>query len=187
MSALSMSFFQSTTVIYALGTVVIAFVLLFIPSLMVSGAKPQGIARAISCFLWKAVGLVILSMAVVQLAYGAVSNELPDPTLLSALILLFVVGVGIMVQASRIVKTVDEASVVVVRLVFLHTCELVGGVIALVSVLSIALTVLLTNNVGNWQLPATSLFLGLTTMLAASVHIRQKNKPKLPAKKSSKK
>ena len=178
MSALSVSIFQSTAVVYALFVVVLLFVLLFIPSLLVTGAKPQGVARAISCYMWKTAGLVIMAMSVIQLAFDVVNEQLPDAPLLSALILLFAVGVGTMVQASRMVKSVDEASVVVVRLIFSHTCEVVGGLIALVSGLSIALSVLLTNQLVDWQMPATTLLLGLTTMLAASIHIKHKNSPK---------
>ncbi len=183
MSDLSVSLFQSTAVTYALAIVVVAFVLLFIPSLLVPGAKPQGIARAISCYLWKTIGLIIMAMSIVQLAFNLVNGQLPDSPLLSALILLFVVGIGIMVQASRMVKTVDEASVVVVRLVFSHTCEVVGGMVALISALSIALTVLLTNNLADWQMSATMLLLGVTTMLTASIHIKQKNGGRAPAKR----
>lgn len=188
MSALSISFFQSAGMGYALLFVLIAFVLLFIPSLMVTGAKPEGVARAISCYMWKVVGLVILTMSVVQLSSDLINGQLPDPPLLSALILLFAVGVGTMVQASRMAKSVDEASSIVVRLVFFHTCEIIGGVIALVSALSVALSVLLTNNlsVNNWQLPATTLLLGITTMLAASIHIKNKNGGKKAAPKRKK-
>lgn len=175
MSDFSVSLFQSTAVAYSLAIVVVAFVLLFIPSLLVPGAKPQAVARAISCYLWKTVGLIIMAMSIVQLAYNLVNGRLPDSPLLSALILLFVVGVGTMVQASRMVKSVDEASVMVVRLVFSHTCEVVGGIIALVSALSISLTVLLTNGLTDWQMSATMLLLGVTTMLAASLHIKHKN------------
>lgn len=188
MSALSLSFFQSTGMAYALLFVLIAFVLLFIPSLMVTGAKPEGVARAISCYMWKIVGLIILAMSVVQLASDLINGKLPDPPLLSALILLFAVGTGAMVQASRVAKSVDEASSVIVRLIFFHTCEIIGGVIALISALSVALSVLLTNNLefANWQMPATTLLLGLTTMLAASIHIKNSSggraKPKVATK-----
>lgn len=175
MSDFSVSLFQSTAVAYALGIVIVAFVLLFIPSLLVPGAKPQGIARAISCYMWKTVGLFVMAMSIVQLAYNLVTGRLPDPQTLSALILLFVVGVGTMVQASRMVKSVDEASSVVVRLVFSHTCEIAGGIIALISCLSIALTVLITGGLTDWEFSATMLLLGVTTMLAASIHIKHKN------------
>jgi hypothetical protein len=175
MSALSISMFQTTSVAYALLGIVIAFVVLLIPSLMVPGAKPSGVVRAISCYMWKTVGLVIVAMTIVQVSYDGIGGRLPDAPLLSALILLFAVGIGIMVQASRIVQSVDEASVVVVRLIFSHTCEMVGGIIALVAAMSMAIMVLLTNSLWDWQMPTTMLIFGVTMMLMSSVHIKIKS------------
>lgn len=170
-----MSFMQTSAIVYALLFVVIAFTALFIPSLLVTGAKPSGVARAISCYLWKTFGLLLVAMSVVQLTMDLLQGILPDAPVQSALILLFTVGVGIMVQASRILRSVDDASSVVVRLVFTHTCEVVGGLVALVSLLSIALQVLMTSMLVEWQLPVATFLLGLVTMYIASMHIHHKN------------
>jgi len=186
MSNFSMSLFQSTAVAYSLATVVVAFVLLFIPSLLVPGAKPHGVARAISCYLWKTVGLIIIAMSIVQLAYNVIGGKLPEEPALSALILLFVTGIGTMIQASRVLRSVDEASVVVVRLVFSHTCEVVGGVIALMSALSLGLSFLMTNDVSGWEMSATTFLLGITTMLSAGIHIKHKTKVAAPKKAATK-
>lgn len=186
MSNFSLSLFQSTAVAYSLAIVVVAFVLLFIPSMLVPNAKPQGIARAISCYLWKTVGLIIIAMSVVQLAYDLIGGNLPDYPARSALVLLFVTGIGTMIQASRILRSVDEASVVVVRLVFTHTCEFVGGVVALVSALSLALSVLMTGTVSGWEMSATTFLLGVTTMLSAGIHIKHKTRVLAPKKAPAK-
>lgn len=175
MSALSISMFQPTSVAYGLLGIIIAFVVILIPSLMVPGANPNGVVRAISCYMWKTVGLVIVAMTIVQVSYDGIGGHLPDGPLLSSIILLFAVGIGIMVQASRIVHSIDEPSVVVVRLIFSHTCEIVGGIIALVAALSMGIMVLLTNSLWDWQMPTTMLIFGLVLMLMSSVHIKIKS------------
>lgn len=176
MTALSMGLFQPNSLLYALLIIVIAYVTLFIPSLMVTGAKPEGIARAISCYLWKTFGLVLMSSSVVQLMLGIVNESLPDFPLLSGLILLLVVGMGIMVHASRVVATVDAASAAVPRLVFSHTIEILGGLIACSSGVSLLLSFLIKQRLDGWELPSTMLLLGIVMMLSASLHISGKNK-----------
>lgn len=186
MSAFNFSLFDASTLLYALLIVVISYVALFIPSMMVTGSKPEGIAKAISCYLWKTFGLVLLGMSVVQLTISIVGDALPEFPLLSALILLLVSGIGIMVHASRVLATVDHASAMVSRLVFTHTIEVVGGLIAFVSALSLMLSFLITERVDGWQMPVTMILLGATMMFSASLHISAKNRHASKAAKKRK-
>lgn len=176
MSGFNFSLFDATTLLYALVIVIVSYVTLFIPSLMVPGAKPEGVAKAISCYLWKTFGLVLLSMSVVQLTISIVGDALPEFPLLSALILLLVVGMGIMIHASRVLADIDHASVMVPRLVFSHTVEMIGGLITFVSALSLMLGFLITEQIVGWQMPVTMMLLGITMMLSASLHISTKNR-----------
>lgn len=186
MSAFNFSLFDASTLLYALLVVVISFVSLFIPSMMVTGSKPEGIAKAISCYLWKTFGLILLGMSVVQLTISMIGDTLPEFPLLSALILLLVTGIGIMVHSSRILANVDHASVMVPRLVFTHTIEIIGGLIAFVSALSLMLGFLITERVDGWQMPVTMILLGLTMMFSASLHISAKNRHASKAAKKRK-
>lgn len=186
MSAFNFSLFDATTLLYALLVVVISYVALFIPSMMVTGSKPEGIAKAISCYLWKTFGLILLGMSVVQLTISAIRDSLPEFPLLSALILLLVTGIGIMVHASRVLATVDHASVMVPRLVFTHTIEVIGGLIAFVSALSLMLGFLITESIDGWQMPVTMILLGVMMMFSASLHISAKNRSAAKATKKKK-
>ncbi len=176
MTAFNFSLFDAPTLLYALLAILITYVALMIPSMMVSGAKPEGIAKAIACYIWKAFGLVLLAMSVIQLTISIIGNALPEFPLLSGLILLLVTGIGIMVHASRVLTTVDNASIMIPRLVFSHTIEIIGGLIALVSALSLMLSFLITSRIDGWQLPMSMILLGITMMLSASVHITTKNR-----------
>lgn len=168
-------FLQSTTLLFASVILVIIFTLLLIPSLLVPGAKPEAAAKAIGCYVLKTIGLLLLASSVIQLMYGLVSLQLPDPGTLSLLVLLLVVGLGIMVHQSRIVATIDEASVSVVRLVFCHTCEMIGKLITLGTGLWLMINLLLLQQVADGAMAGTLLLLGLLLMLLSSVHIRIKN------------
>lgn len=187
MTGFNFSLFDPATLLYALVVIVVAYVALFIPSMMVTGAKPEGIAKAISCYLWKTFGLVLLSMSVVQITISVVGDALPEFPLLSALILLLVTGIGIMVHASRVLTEVDHASAMVPRLVFSHTVEVVGGLIAFVAALSFMLSFLITESADGWQMPVTMMLLGITMMLSASLHISAKNRRAAKAAKAAKK
>ncbi len=172
---LNFDLFDASTILYASIVIVMAYVTVFIPSMMVSGSRPEGIAKAISCYLWKTFGLMLLGTSVVQLTINIMYQTLPDLPILSALILLLVVGIGIMVHSSRILATVDHASAMVPRLIFSHTMEIVGGLIAFVSALSLMLHLLITERIDGWQMPVTMGLLGFTLMLVASIHISANN------------
>lgn len=186
MSEFDFSLFDTSTLLYVLLVVIISYVALFIPSMMVPGARPEGVAKAISCYLWKTFGIILLSMSVVQLMISIVGGTLPTFPLLSGLVLLLVTGIGVMVHASNILAKVDHASVMVPRLIFSHTVEIVGGLIAFVSGLSLMLGFLMTEQVDGWQLPVTMLLLGITMMFAASLHISEKNRHAARAAKKRK-
>lgn len=183
MTGFNFSLFDASTLLYALLVIIITYVVLFIPSMMVTGAKPEGIAKAISCYLWKTFGLILLGMSVVQLTMSIIGDALPESQILSALILLLVTGIGIMVHASRMLAEVDRASRTVPMLVFSHTIEIIGGLIAFVSALSLMLSFLMTARIDGWQLPVTMMLLGITMMLSASLHLSAKNKPARASKK----
>jgi hypothetical protein len=176
MSGLTFSLLDSAVITKVVIGALIAQVLLFIPSLLVTGAKPEGVAKAIGGYLWKSIGLFLLAISSIQLMYSVVMTQLPNPELLSALLFLMVVGIGIMIHASRIIAEVDHASSAVPRLVFSHTCEFVGGTVALVSGLSLGISLLLTMEAPDWQMPATMILLGCILMLSSSLHISHKNK-----------
>jgi hypothetical protein len=176
MTDLAFSLFDPSALIYALVVVVAAHVLLFIPSLLVTGAKADQVARAISYYLWKTFGLILVGLSVAQLTSSLIANQLPEDALLSSLILLFAIGVGIMTHASRELAELDHASVMVPRLVFSHSIEIVGGLVALLALMSLLVSFLMTETIEGWQTPVTMMLLGVTLMLSASFHIKHKNK-----------
>ncbi len=178
------SIFQSSLVLYLPVAIIATFALLLIPSLLVTGAKAENASKAISCYLVKSLGLLLMAISAVQLTYSLVSMRLPSSPALTGLILLCVIGLGLMLHASRELVGVDAASCLVPRLVFSHSCEVIGTFVTVISGLSLMMTFVLTQSVNGWEMSATLLLLGMLLMMASSVHIRGKNHP--AAKKAKK-
>jgi len=168
-------FLQSTALLFAPVILLVTFTLLLIPSLLATGAKPDAAAKAIGCYILKTVGLILIAASVIQLTYGLIIFDVPTGDTLTVLVLLLVTGIGIMIHQSRIVATIDTPSVSVVRLVFSHTCELVGALVALGSGLSLMISLLIAQDTSGWEMSGTLLLLGMLLMILSSVHIRIKN------------
>lgn len=176
--------FQSSFLQYAPLVIAGLLTLLFIPSLMVTSAKPEGVGRAIACVLWKAFGLVLIALSLSQMADDVVTNErLTEQPLLSVLVLIFVIGIGIMVQASRVLVSVDAASKAVPRLVFILTCEIIGGLMVFVSGMTVLINFLMTQSMAGWEVQTVTLLFGFVLMLGASMHVTPGNKRVVRKKK----
>ncbi len=171
-----MSLFQSSLMLYIPLSIVIVFSVLFIPSLLVSGSRPEGVARAISCYMMMTFGIILVALSAIQMTYSLMNLRVPELPNLYALILLFSLGIGILVFQSTKAALVDEASVMVPRLIFSHACEIVGYLIAIVSALSIVITFLVNQNFAGWQMSGTMLVLSTAMMYLSSKNIEMKNK-----------
>ncbi len=175
-SVLSVGLFESSFLLYASFFVAVLFILLFIPSLLVTGAKPEGIGKAITCYLLKTFGLILVALSVVQIVYGMLTLNIPDVPALSAIVLVLVVGIGIMVHMSRVLREcVDDASEAVSRLVFCHTIEVIGILVAIISALSVVLSFIVRQRLVGWEMPATLILLGLFMAFTSSVAVNAQN------------
>jgi len=176
--------FQTSLFQYAPFVITGLLALLFIPSLLVTGAKPEGVGRAIICVLWKAFGLVLIAMSLLQLSSDiATSQTLTAQPMLSALILIFVIGIGVMVHASRILATVDEASKAVPKLIFVLTCETIGGLVIVITGLTLMINFLLTQKFDGWETQMITILFGVVLMLGASMHVKSGAKKKVAVRK----
>lgn len=176
MSAITQSLFQSSLMLYIPLSLAVVFAIVFIPSLLSADAKPEGIARAISSYILQTIGVIVLALSAIQLTYALITMQLPELPTLYALILLFCLGIGILVHQSKKVAEIEEASALVPHLIFVHTLEIVGSLVALVSGLSVIITFIVSKNFMGWQMSATMFLLGVTLMMLSSVHIEKRNK-----------
>jgi hypothetical protein len=174
MNAIPYVLSSSLAIVVPIG-VVIAFTLLFIPSLLVTGAKPEGVGRAITAYMLKTLGLIFVGLSAVEFTYGLIVTHLPSYPIFSVLALLFAIGVALMIHASRILQSIDSASSVVVKLIFFHSLEVLGVLTAVISALFVGVTFVMTKQLLKWELPTTLILLGVITALVSSMHLAQKN------------
>lgn len=177
------SLFQSSLIITVPLGVFLAFGLLMTAGLHVTGAKPEGVAKAIACTILKTLGLILISLSMVQITYGLLSRTLAMSQTFLALILLFSIGAGIMVHESRMAASIDKASGTVAHLVFCHSCRVIGCLIAVLAGLSLLMTFLLTGDLSNAEMPFTLLILGTLLSLSAAVHANGGVKVAKPSKR----
>ena len=174
MNAIPYVLSSSLAIVVPIG-VVIAFAILFIPSLLVTGAKPEGVGRAITAYMLKTLGLIFVGLSAVEFTYGLIVTRFPAYPILMILILLFAVGVTLLIHASRILQTIDSASSIVVKLIFFHSLEVLGVLTAVISALFVGVTFVMTKQLLKWELPTTLILLGVITALVSSMHLAQKN------------
>ena len=175
--------FQSSVLITSFFGILAMFTLIMIAGLQVTGAKPEAVAKATSCYIMKTFGLVVLGLSAVQVTFALITLQLPDIQSLLGLVLLFVIGIGIMVYESGIVSGIDAASKSVPHAIFNYSAKLIGGVIAVISGLSLMMTFILGRSVAGWEMSASLLLLGCILCLASSLHAEGRVHKKAPAPK----
>lgn len=177
------SLFESSLVLYIPLGVFLTFALLVNAGLHVTGAKPEGVAKAVGCMIIKTLGLVLLGLSVVQIAYGLITTTLPATQTLLALVLLFVTGLGLIIHESRIAAAIDKASSSVANLVFVHSCRVIGSLVAVIAGLSLMMTFMVTGSLEGTGWAATFLLMGSLLSLTTSVHGNGGVKRKAAAKR----
>ncbi len=124
----------------------------------------------------KTLGILLMGTSLLPLTYNLMNSTVPEVTTVYALLLVFLAGLGILVHYSRVTQHIDEPSVMVVRAIFSHGFELLGGLMAVFAALSLMLMFILTKRFDAWQMPAAMLLLGVFLMLMFSVHISDRKK-----------
>lgn len=171
------SILQPFYILLVPATIFTVFIMLFIPSMMfTTNPRPEAIGRAIACYILKAFGLILIGIAAIPVLYNLlVSSLLPLDTMLG-LALVFVVGLGILVQANIILGNIDDASVAVPRAIFHHACEVLGALTAVTSGLAVMIAFLESDSNSGWQVPASLLIVGLILMISFSLHTKPRRR-----------
>ncbi len=162
--------FQSSLLTYAPIGIVAIFALLMISGLLVTGSKPDAVAKAVGCTILKAFGLLLVSLSSIQIGYGLIAFRLPMTESVLGLVLLLVIGFVIMIHESTVLARIDAASTSVLHALFCQSCKSIGALIAIVSGLSLMMTFLLGRTFIGWEMSATLLLLGSILCLGASFH-----------------
>lgn len=168
MLELSPLLFSGSGLFYGLLLPVVAvgiFSLILIPAIHVAGAKPMNACKAIYCYTLQIIGIFMMSLAGFPAVYGVLAEVMYDDSdAYLALLLVFTAGGLIFLWHDAMARTIDTASRSVPQAIFTFTFRLVGVLAASLAILSLFLTMLLSDGSLDpfwWIQPMIFLFYGL--------------------------
>ena len=141
--------------------------LLFIASLIHSGAKAKGVAAALYCYLVMSGGVLLMTLAALPTIASVFSGRTFSPATYVGL--LFVFGIGGLLYLTHETQTqkIDFASRAVPSLIFFYGIKLIGMAVIVLSGISLILTFTTgANQMGWWIMPFTTFLYGLFLLWA---------------------
>ena len=135
---------------------------LFLASMAVPGAKPKGVGEAVYCYLMHGLSVLLMTIGSLPTVFSVFAGVAYTSRTYIALLLVFAVGGILFLVQDNAVRDLDAASKAVSEAVYLTTLKVIGNVLALLSTLSIFLSIVLASfQTGWWVTPFVLLLYGL--------------------------
>lgn len=138
--------------------------LVFIPSMLSSGAKALHVGKAIFCYSMQFIGVLLMSISGLPAVYSVlIGAPLMGNTYL-ALLLIFCIGGFIFLRYEHRASHIDDASRMVPYALYFYTLKFIGAVVIVGSLLSLSMTMLMMYGIvapGFWIVPTLFLLYGL--------------------------
>lgn len=143
--------------------VVLLLGILFIPSMLTAGAKARSVAKALYCYLMQGVGIILMSIGVLPTLYSVFGGVGFSGNSYLSLLVVFGAGGAFYLWHEQMAHTLDLPSRAVPAAIYSTSLLIIGKMLALVSVLSLALSFLLREGgaEGWWVHAVTMLLYGL--------------------------
>jgi len=140
-----------------------ALSIIFIPSMIVHGAKPLQVGKAIYCYLLQMIGVLLLTLGSLPALYGVLANQNYDSKMYLALLIIFTAGGLTFLWHDNLLRNVDVHSRAVPEAVYRYTLKLIGYASVLISTLSLLIVMLLGSSTTAhwWVLPFLFLCYGI--------------------------
>ena len=142
----------------------IFFAAVFIPSLMIPGAKPEEVAKSIYAYLLQGFGILLMVTNGIIAVYGVLSQQEVSGNNYIALLLLFCLGGLTYLIHEEMALRIDAASQAVSGAIYRFVLKLTGYFLVLFSVMSVIYGFLFSSDVmpAEWMVvPVLLLFIGL--------------------------
>lgn len=137
-------------------------VILFLASLSVPGAKPKSVGEAIYCFTMHAVSVLLMTIGALPTVFSVFAGVAYTGRTYIALLLVFAFGGLLFLIQDQAVRSLDSASKSVVEAVYMTTLKIIGNLVALLSGISLFLSIVLASfSSGWWVTPFVTLLYGL--------------------------
>lgn len=135
---------------------------LFLASMSVPGAKPKGVGEAVYCYLMHAVSVLLMTIGALPTVFSVFAGVAYTGRTYIALLLVFACGGLLFLVQDNAVRGLDAASKAVSEAVYMTTLKVIGNMLALLSALSIFLSIVLASfTAGWWVTPFVLLLYGL--------------------------
>ncbi len=144
--------------------ILLLFVILVLPGLTRSGAKPESLALAAYCYLAEALGIILMTAGGLPAVYAVVSHQLLTSSTYMGLLSLFIIGGSIFLWHDSLLRDVDSDSKAVPAALFFYSWKFIGLVVVLFTGLSFILQWLVNTNsqIGDtWTVHLVMLLYGL--------------------------
>jgi hypothetical protein len=136
--------------------------LIFIPSMLQSGAKAKAVAKAVYCYLMQSVGIILMTIGVLPTLYSVFGRFAFTGTTYIGLLILFGSGGMILLWHDQMARTIDSVSRSVPAVIYYLSLRIIGNLLALFSTISLVLLVIMggASVPGWWVQPMTMLLYG---------------------------
>lgn len=136
--------------------------MLFLASLSVPGAKPRHVGDAVYCYLMHGVSVLLMTVGALPTVFSVFAGVAYTGRTYIALLLVFACGGLLFLVQDQAVRGLDSASKSVTEAIYLTTIKIFGNVIALLSGVSIFLSIVLASfQPGWWVTPFVLLLYGM--------------------------
>ncbi|MDP7477156.1 MAG: hypothetical protein QF442_01785 [Candidatus Peribacteraceae bacterium] len=136
--------------------------ILFMASMSVPGAKPKGIGESVYAYLMHGLSVLLMTIGALPTVFSVFAGVAYTGRTYIALLLVFACGGLLFLIQDQAVRGLDAASKSVIEAVYLTTLKVIGNLLALLSTLSIFLSIVLASYVpGWWVTPFVLLLYGL--------------------------
>lgn len=181
--------------------------ILFLASMTVPGAKPKGVGQAIYTYIMHGTSVLLMTIGALPTVFSVFAGVAYTGRTYIALLLVFACGGLLFLMQDQETHNLDSASRAIPEALYMTTLKVIGNLLAILSTLSIFLSIVLASfQPGWWVTPFVLLIYGLllswctrgshdwelfktmqmTTAPAKSVAPSPKAKTKAPAKKKGK-
>lgn len=137
--------------------------IVFIPSMMQSGAKAKNVGEAIYCYVMQATGILLMTIGGLPTIYSVLTGRGFTSVAYVGLLLVFAVGGVIFLWHDNHALSLDKASKAVPAALYFYLFKILGHLITIVSGLSLVITLVLGGSAETewWMVPVLMFFYGL--------------------------
>lgn len=135
---------------------------LFLASLSVPGSKPRRVGDAIYCYLMHGISVLLMTVGALPTVFSVFAGVAYTGRTYIALLLVFACGGLLFLVQDQATQSLDSASKAVTEAIYFTTIKIIGNVIALLSGVSIFLSIVLASfQPGWWVTPFVLLLYGM--------------------------